>query len=159
MTKETEPKLVGIRHPGPVRRVTIHWDGQKWAITGEVHVESMTLPAPARLPDGEKSLGFWIEASNEKGEIFHRQVLNDPFLGMEQFEENGRMYRLDHPPHDLTLEVLIPGTKEVSQLHLVDNTSGRKAHDEKKHSAPKRTVLKLGGTEGKKDDPTGGHHH
>ena len=159
MTKETDSKLVQVRYPGPVRRVTIHWNGQKWAITGQVHVARMTLPEPARLPDGEKSLGFWIEASNEKGEIFHRQVLPDPFLGMEQFEEGGRMYRLDHPPHDLTLEVLIPGVKEVSQLHLVDNTAGGKPHGEKAHGAAKRTVLKLDDTEGKKDDPAGGHTH
>ncbi|GAA4439501.1 hypothetical protein GCM10023091_21770 [Ravibacter arvi] len=144
MKENIAPKWMEVRYPGPVRRVTIRWNGKKWTVEGQVVVNDMTLPAPSQLPDGENSRGFWIEAYDNDGNIYYRQVITNPFLGMEQFSEKGYMYRLDHPPHDLTLEILIPGVAEISQLHVVDNTAGKNTHEHHATAHTGRTVLKLG---------------
>ncbi len=161
MTDEKKSRIIQVSYPRPVRRVTINWDGEKWAVIGQFHVESMTLQAPAELPEGDESTGFWIEVSNEKGEILHRQVITNPFLGMEQFGKDGSIFRLDHPPHDLTIEVLLPHVDGATKLHLVDRVPEPRG-SEKKSKRPERTVLSLdkdadGG--GGKDNPGGGHHH
>lgn len=157
MANEKKSKLMPVKYPGPVRRVTVQWDGGQWKVVKEVRVDSMTLPEPAPLPDGEKSRGFWIEATNSKGEVFQREVIANPFLGMEQFGEDGKMSRLNHPPHDIKLELLLPDVPEVSQLHLVNHVLDRKAGAEKDQGL-QRTVLTLGKVKGGgQTDHPGGH--
>lgn len=158
MSTESQSRLIAVKYPCPVRRITIHWDGREWKIVKQFRVPSMTLPAPDPLPAEAQSLGFWIEATDGKGGFYHREVMPDPLVGMEQFGKDGEMTRLNHPPHDITLEILVPDMPGVSELHLVSNT---KAKAGTTASGLKRTVLKLPKETGgdTPDHPGGGHQH
>jgi len=158
MSTESQSRLISVKYPCPVRRVTIQWTGQEWKIVKQFRVPSMTLPAPDPLPDGEKSVGFWIEAADGNGGIYQREVMPDPLLGMEQFGKDGQMTRMNHPPHDVTLEILVPEMAAVSELHLVSNTRAQAGAAE---TGLKRTVLKLPKETGGDNpgQPGGGHHH
>ncbi|SEJ59731.1 hypothetical protein SAMN05216327_113179 [Dyadobacter sp. SG02] len=157
MPTESQSRLIAVKYPCPVRRVTIQWTGQEWKIVKQFRVPSMTLPAPDPLPSGEKSIGFWIEVADGNGGIYQREVMPDPLLGMEQFGKDGEMTRLNHPPHDVTLEILVPDVTGISELHLVSNTKAQSGAT----SGLKRTVLKLPKEMGgdTPDQPGGGHHH
>lgn len=139
----TGPRETPVTYPCPVRRVTVRWDGSDWKIVKQIRVPSMTLPAPDPLPAGEQSRGFWIETSDVKGGIYHREVMPDPLLGMEQFQEGGEITRMAHPPHDLTIELLVPEVPGVSEVHIVRNLPppGKPGA----RSELRRTVLKLSG--------------
>lgn len=158
MSTESQSGLIAVKYPCPVRRVTIQWNGQEWKIVKQFLVPSMTLPAPDPLPAGAQSIGFWIEAADGKGGIYQREVMPDPLLGMEQFGKDGQMTRIDHPPHDVTLEILVPDMAGISEVHLVSNA---KAQAGATTSGLKRTVLALPKEIGGDvpDHPGGGHHH
>ena len=131
-----------IRWPAPVIRLSLRWDGQRWLIVSEHRVKSMTLPAPASLPDGDRSRGFWIETIDREGRVRHRDVMADPLLGMEQFGTDGAIKRLDHPAHTVEIEVLIPDFPELAEVHVVSNPVARRgdhAH------GPSRTQLTVRG--------------
>src|SRR5688572_18106179 len=110
--------VVPVRFPAPVRRVVVRWDGEDWTVVSELRVPSMTLPAPDSLPEGDATQGFWIELVEREGRVRHREVMDDPLAGMEQFEEGGEVTRLVHPPHDVTIELLVPDLPD-GELHLV----------------------------------------
>lgn len=137
----SESRIEPIEWPAPVRRVGVHWDGSKWSIVSEVRVASMTLPAPDVLPDGDKSLGFWIEAVDAKGRVLHRETIADPLAGMERFDEGGLVTRTLHPPHEMTIEVLVPDAEGIAELHLVSNPTGPVHHGGEARF--ERTVLPL----------------
>ena len=161
MSTADQPKseLIEVNYPCAVRRFILRWDKNEWKIVNQVRVSSMTLPAPDPLPAGEQSRGFWIEAADGKGAVYHREVMPDPLLGMEQFEEKGQINRINHPAHQVSLEVLVPDLPEVSELHLVSNPLGIHEHGEP--SRLKRTVLKLPSENGGSipDHPNEEHHH
>jgi len=158
MSTENQSRLIAVKYPCPVRRVTIQWSGQEWKIVKQVLVPSMTLPAPDPLPAGAQSLGFWIEAADGQGGIYQREVMPDPLLGMEQFAKGGEMTRLNHPPHDVALEILVPDIAGISEVHLVSNERPREGANA---SSMKRTVLALPREIGGDipDHPGGGHQH
>jgi hypothetical protein len=158
MSTESQSRLIAVKYPCPVRRVTIQWNGKEWKIVKQVLVPSMTLPAPDPLPAEAQSLGFWIEAADGKGGIYQREVMPDPLLGMEQFGKGGEMTRLNHPPHDITIEILVPDMPGISEVHLVSNA---KAQAGATASSLKRTVLTLSKDTGGDvpDHPGGGHQH
>lgn len=147
----SESPIHPVRWPATVRRVTVGWNGQGWSVLGEVRVKSMTLPAPDELPDGAKSLGFWIECIDSQGRVRHREAMADPLAGMEQFDETGQVTRLTHPPHDVTLEILVPDLGGVTELHLVSNPPTT-VLDHHGGSSPRRTVLRLSTRVGEPDD-------
>ncbi|MCF0041374.1 hypothetical protein [Dyadobacter fanqingshengii] len=158
MSTENKSRLISVKYPCPVRRVTIQWNGQEWKIGKQVLVPSMTLPAPDPLPAEEQSLGFWIEAADGQGGIYQREVMPDPLLGMEQFAKGGEMTRINHPPHDIALEILVPDMAGLSEIHLVSN---QKPREGAAASGIKRTVLALPKETGGDvpDHPGGGHQH
>ncbi len=131
-----------IRWPAPVIRLSLRWDGERWLIASEHRVKSMTLPAPASLPDGDKSRGFWIETIDREGRVRHRDVMADPLLGMEQFSPDGAIKRLDHPAHNVEIEVLIPDLPELAEVHVVSNSVARRGDRE---HGPSRTQLSIRG--------------
>ncbi len=131
-----------IHWPAPVIRLELRWDGRSWLIAGEQRVKSMTLPAPASLPDGDNSRGFWVETVDRQGRVRHRDIMADPLMGMEQFGPNGDIKRLDHPPHDVLIEVLIPDLPELAEVHAVSNPIAHRGdHDQR----PSRTRLSIKG--------------
>ena len=132
--------MVRVEYPAPVRRLTLRWGDGDWEIADEVRVSSMTLPAPDPLPTGDKSIGFWVEATDGQGGVYHREVITDPLLGMEQFEEGGEITRGTHPHHKPTFEVLLPDLPEVTEVHLVSNPAGP---PDQSGARPGRTVLTL----------------
>ena len=148
-------RLIPVKYPCAVRRVTVRWDENEWKIVNQVRVDSMTLPAPYPLPEGQNNTGFWIEGRNSKGDVYQREIMPDPLLGMEQFEEGGEIKRLIHTPHTVEIEILVPDMPGVSELHLISNPAG-KMDTSAKHNHPNRTVLKLSsGTGGKNPNSPG----
>jgi len=137
-----DPPIEAIHWPAPVLRVTLRWDGKSWRIDHQQRIESMTLPAPDALPEGEKSRGFWIEAVDRQGRVRHREVMADPLAGMEQFDEGGVVRRLLHSQHNVVIEILVPDVPDITDLHLVSNSPPPTA----KHGVsqpPIRTKLSL----------------
>jgi len=120
----------------------------------------MTLISPDLLPAGEQSRGFWIEGTDGKGGVYQREVMPDPLLGMEEFDEGGQIRRIDHPPHQVTIEILLPDLPEVSELHLISNPIGPRG-EHGKTGQLKRIVLKLSRENGGQNPghPGGGHDH
>jgi hypothetical protein len=106
---------------GPVRRITLGWGEGDWRVEHETRVESMTLPLPDTLPDGDLSRGFWIEAIGANARVIHREVTANPMLGMEQFEEDGEITRLIHDRHDVVIEIVVPDVDDLQAIHLVSN--------------------------------------
>lgn len=150
-TDDQNRPIEPIRWPAPVLRLTLSWNGTAWRITSQRRVPSMTLPAPAVLPQGDKSRGFWVEVLDRQGRVRHREVLADPLTGMEQFDTGGQVRRLMHPAHDVQIEVLVPDLPELAELHLVSNPLARPGgHDTA--SGPERTRLSLGERPPGKDD-------
>ncbi|WP_018622928.1 hypothetical protein [Spirosoma luteum] len=142
ITDASDSRLVAVNYPCAVNRVTLRWDKNEWKIVNQVRVESMTLPAPQVLPDGENSLGFWIEACSSKGKVYQREIMPDPLAGMEQFEEGGAINRLAPAPHIIELEILMPDMPDITELRLFSNPAGEtKKADKRKRLNP--TVLKM----------------
>ena len=142
-----------IEGPGPVRRVLVRWDGKAWKIVADVYVPSMTLPAPDKLPDGDRSRGFWVETVDAKGQVRHREALADPFNGMELFDSNGDITRIMHPAHldhSTIIEALVPDLEEAAELHIVSNPVTAEGD-----ARPQRFVLKLPRGGGDKRPPAG----
>jgi hypothetical protein len=117
-----------VDYPGPVRRLRLEWTGKEWTIAGEVRIESMTLPSPDELPAGEETRGFWVEASDGEGKVYHRELQPDPFGGMEFFEEGGEVTR-GPVAHDVIVDVLIPDRPEITKIHIVSNPASP-GHDQ-----------------------------
>lgn len=157
---QSKPRLIEVKYPSAVRRCTVQMDGNEWQIVHQVLIPSMTLCSPDPLPSGEQSRGFWIEATDGKGGIYHREVMPDPHLGMEQFDEGGEIRRINHPLHKVSLEILLPDLPEVSELHLISNPPIIIEKPDKQGRS-KRIVLKLPREPGDQtpDHPNVGHQH
>lgn len=148
-----------IAWPAPVRRVALTWDGDRWSVSEEIDVASMTLPASDPLPDGEKTRGFWFEAVDAGGRTLYRQAIDDPLAGMEMFDGEGGVTRVPHKGHGVTIEVLLPDLPGLLDVHLVSH-DGRRDDDT-------RTVLRLHGKrppgaprrQGPNDDAPGDSEH
>jgi hypothetical protein len=114
-----------IKFPCPVRRLSVSWRDGEWTIENEIRIESMTLPKSAELPRDTKKrgvTGFWYEAADRQGRTIYRQLLEDPFSGMEVFDRDGKMRRIQMEPHQASLQILVPDVPEVEELHIYSST-------------------------------------
>lgn len=140
----------GIRFPCPVRRLSVQWNENQWVVVGDHPVPSMTLPASAALPKTESAVvGFWFEAMDGAGQVFYRQILNDPIHdGMEQFEEDGSVTRIRHGAahdHAVTIEILVPDIPELDEVHVISSRGTQDEHPGKERGPNvTRSVIKLG---------------
>lgn len=114
-----------IKFPCPVRRISVAWRDGEWSVESEVRVESMTLPKSAELPrDTEQRgvTGVWYEAVDANGRALYRQLMEDPFLGMEVFDRDGKIKRvmMEHP--QTSMEILVPDVPEVEEVQIYSST-------------------------------------
>lgn len=115
----------GIKFPCPVRRISVAWKDDRWTIENEIRIESMTLPKSDELPEqaGKRGVtGFWYEAADGQGRVLYRQVMEDPFLGMEVFDRDGKIRRIPTPHHRASLEILVPDVPELAELHIYSSS-------------------------------------
>ncbi|SCX95331.1 hypothetical protein SAMN05216420_101435 [Nitrosospira sp. Nl5] len=125
-----------ITFPCPVRRISVVWREGAWIIENDIRVRSMTLPKSDELPEaarGRGVTGFWYEAVDRQGRTIYRQVMEDPFLGMEVFggnggnggnrgnggnSDNGRIRRIKTLHRQVSLEILVPDVPDLDALHI-----------------------------------------
>ena len=123
-----------VKFPCPVRRISLAWRDGKWTIKNETRVDSMTLPKSDELSEAAKKrgvTGFWYEAVDRQGGIVYRQVVEDPFLGMEVFDRDGKIRRVKAATHDeVGLEVLVPDVPELEEIHIYSSTRPSKHETE-----------------------------
>ena len=110
-----------IRFPCAVRRVLLGFRHGNWSIDQDIRIPSMTLPHSVELPAdrGKGVTGFWVEVRDGKEEVLYRIGVPDPFeAGMELFDEDGTMRRVNAAGHEATFEVLIPDLPAAAGLHI-----------------------------------------
>ena len=94
----------------------------------------MTLPKSDELSEAAKKrgvTGFWYEAVDRQGGIVYRQVVEDPFLGMEVFDRDGKIRRVKAATHDeVGLEILVPDVPELEEIHIYSSTRPSKHETE-----------------------------
>ena len=146
-------KNPAIKFPCPVRRISVVWREGEWAVENEVRVESMTLPKSAELPEDRKQrgvTGVWYEVVDADGRAVYRQVLEDPFLGMELFDQDGKIKRVRTEHHRTSMEILVPDVPEVEELHIysstIPSTPGRELRE--RSNAERIATIRLRGEKG-----------
>lgn len=110
-----------IKFPCPVRRLSVAWREGTWKIENEIRIESMTLPKSDELPEQAMArgvTGFWYEAVDGQGRTIYRQLMEEPFLGMEVFDRDGKIRRTKPGQHDISLEILVPDVPELEELQI-----------------------------------------
>src|SRR5215213_744503 len=130
-----------VKFPCPVRRLSIAWREGTWKIENEIRIESMTLPKSDELPEEAKRrgvTGFWYEAVDGQGRTLYRQVMEEPFLGMEVFDKDGKIRRTQPGHHDISLEILVPDVPEVEELHLYSSIKPAVHDEHDKHAMEMR---------------------
>ena len=112
-----------IKFPCPVRRLSVVWRKGEWSIASEVRIESMTLPKSHELPASARGVsGFWFEAVDGKERAVYRQVMQDPFAGMEVFDKDGKIRRVKDEHQEIGMEILLPDVAELEALHIYSST-------------------------------------
>jgi len=143
-----------VSYPCEVRRILLRFEDGEWAVESEQRVPEMTLPAPVRVPEGQDDVpvvGFWWEAIDAGGRVLYRDIAEDPELGMELFDADGSIRRVEHVGHGGTLEVLVPAMKELAGLRFVRSRPLKEGEDPARHR-PEESVVTLG------DRDAGGEH-
>jgi len=142
-----------IKFPCPVRRISVTWRDNRWTIENEIRIESMTLPKSAELPEDSRKRGvsgFWYEAVDRQGRTIYRQLMEDPFLGMEVFDRDGKIRRIKTEHHRASLEILVPDLPELEELQLysstIPSTDGKEMSD--RRNAERIARLSLRGDKG-----------
>lgn len=147
-----------IKFPCGVRRISIAWRDGKWSIENEIHLDRMTLPKSYELPKQETGgglTGSWYEIVDERGEALYRQLLPDPFAGMELFNEDGTISRTEAMAHEATFDVLVPDLPEATSLHLY--SSAAPGRHKERHGPEGQAVRVVEFTLRANEDPHHGH--
>jgi hypothetical protein len=104
---------------GPVLRVRVRREGDKWQILETTRIDAMTLPRSQELPEsqGRPLSGFWYELVDEKGAPQYRRIIRNPTeQSLELPSEKGGLERVDVERPWTEFDVLIPdrgGTREL----------------------------------------------
>jgi len=104
---------------GPVRRLRVKVVDGAWQVVKETRVERMTLPRSRQLPEGRTTGGAFVEAVDAKGNVVHRQAIDDPTRPSVEIHDAGRSHRVDTPGREVMVDVVVPDTDDVASLRLV----------------------------------------
>jgi hypothetical protein len=85
----------------------------------------MTLPKSDELSEAAKKrgvMGFWYEAVDGQGRTLYRQMMEEPFVGMEVFDRDGKIRRVKTAHHEFGMEILVPDVPELEEVHIYSST-------------------------------------
>lgn len=145
-----------IKYPCPVRRISILWREGSWIVENDVRIRSMTLPKSDELTEAAKKrgvTGFWYEAVDRQNRLIYRQVMENPFLGMEVFSGSGgsgRIRRIEAAHREVSLEILVPDVPDLEALHIYSSSrpSPHEMEMREEDRAERISVIQLRGEKG-----------
>lgn len=111
---QTQPR----QGPGPVMRVRVQYRDGRWQVIKRVRVPEMTVPASQPPPQGQRPTGFWFEAVDAQGRVLYRHRLRTPIRGVEIFEEDGTIRRVDAEIEGYTQDLLVPLLPRLEKVRL-----------------------------------------
>jgi hypothetical protein len=148
-----------IKFPCPVRRISVVWRNGAWITENDIRIRSMTLPKSDELTEAAQKrgvTGFWYEAVDRQGRPIYRQVMENPFLGMEVFGGNGgnggngRIRRVEAAHREVSLDILVPDVPDLEAIHIYSSTrpSLHEMEAAEEGKAERISVIQLRGEKG-----------
>ena len=120
--------------PGPVIRIRMERKDGKWRVVKRVWIPEMVAPPSEDLPGLERSVrpaGFWFDAVDPDGSVIYRHTLREPQRGVELFEDDGSISRVDADTDDYSLDIVIPDLPEIRDVQLFLEEPERVSADER----------------------------